>query len=53
MKLKYLKYFQKNKHIYVFSTDKDCIYQVGKTKDVKEWNKSLQTTNVDDLIIIR
>lgn len=39
----------KNKFIYIFSTDIDNIYKVGRTKSVYTRKKNLQTANVNDI----
>ena len=42
---------QKTKNIYIFSCDKPNIYKIGKSKDVEQRKKQLQTANVDTIII--
>lgn len=43
---------EKNKYIYLFSTDKSNIYKCGMTKNIKDRKDSLQTGNVDDIITL-
>jgi hypothetical protein len=42
---------EKNKNVYIFSCDKSNIYKIGKSKDVEQRRKQLQTANVDTIII--
>jgi len=42
---------QKTKNVYIFSCDKPNIYKIGKSKDVEQRKKQLQTANVDTIII--
>jgi len=42
---------EKNKNVYIFSCDKSNIYKIGKSKDVEQRKKQLQTANVDTIII--
>ena len=42
---------QKTKNVYIFSCDKHNIYKIGKSKDVEQRKKQLQTANVDTIII--
>ena len=52
IKKKNIKYDEigKTQYVYIFSTDKENIYKVGSSKDVKKRAASLQTGNVDDII---
>ena len=43
---------EKDKFVYIFSSDKPNMYKIGKTKDVLVRQKQLQTSNVDDIIIL-
>jgi hypothetical protein len=43
---------KKDKHVYVFSCDKPNIFKIGKSKDILQRKKQLQTGNVDNIIIL-
>ena len=43
---------EKDKHVYIFSCDKPNIYKIGKSKDILQRKKQLQTANVDNIIIL-
>ena len=43
---------EKDKHVYIFSCDKPNIFKIGKSKDVLQRKKQLQTANVDNIIIL-
>ena len=43
---------EKDKHIYIFSTDKPNIFKCGRTKDINKRKAGLQTGNVDNIITL-
>lgn len=43
---------EKTGHVYILTTDKQCIYKCGRAKDVNKRIKCLQTGNVEDIEIV-
>jgi hypothetical protein len=43
---------EKKENVYIFSSDKQDMYKIGKSKDIIQRRKSLQTGNVDEIIIL-
>lgn len=52
--IKYKKYeeIEKTSYIYVFSTDKQNIYKIGRSKDIIKRKNTIQTSCVDDITIL-